>query len=249
MTAEVVLTDAEKADLICDCDVSLAEDWCPMHAADGLDLWTEKPARSIIAAVERIVADRLAQAQTPTDTVEHGYGDEADCICGRNFPTVRGLREHLTKSRRPSWPLRCGSCGEPATTRVTLDSQSVPVCLRHYNVWRTPDYGQAPTDSGPYCTRCGRQWCDQHPNANRAPSAARDTITIPRPHVPHGRTHVTPEQADAEYLREASRRIGESRMFGSNLTATVARLCADAANALSPTAPDADQGDTTGGGA
>jgi hypothetical protein len=31
---------------------------------------------------------------------DHGYGDEADCICGRNFLTVRGLREHLTKQRR-----------------------------------------------------------------------------------------------------------------------------------------------------
>lgn len=29
----------------------------------------------------------------------HGYGIESDCICGRNFSTVRGLREHLTKAR------------------------------------------------------------------------------------------------------------------------------------------------------
>jgi hypothetical protein len=29
----------------------------------------------------------------------HGYGDTSDCLCGRNFPTVRGLREHLTKHR------------------------------------------------------------------------------------------------------------------------------------------------------
>lgn len=31
---------------------------------------------------------------------EHGYGDESDCLCGRNFSKVRGLREHLTKSRQ-----------------------------------------------------------------------------------------------------------------------------------------------------
>lgn len=31
------------------------------------------------------------------DHREHRYGDETDCICGRNFATVRGLREHLTK--------------------------------------------------------------------------------------------------------------------------------------------------------
>lgn len=29
----------------------------------------------------------------------HGYGDESDCLCGRNFAKVRGLREHLTKMR------------------------------------------------------------------------------------------------------------------------------------------------------
>jgi predicted DNA-binding transcriptional regulator AlpA len=37
----------------------------------------------------------------------HGYGIDSDCVCGRNFSTVRGLREHLTKSRghevEPVW--------------------------------------------------------------------------------------------------------------------------------------------------
>lgn len=33
------------------------------------------------------------------DASEHGYGDTSDCLCGRNFATVRGLREHLTKAR------------------------------------------------------------------------------------------------------------------------------------------------------
>lgn len=32
--------------------------------------------------------------------VEHGYGAEPDSLCGRNFATVRGLREHLTKARQ-----------------------------------------------------------------------------------------------------------------------------------------------------
>jgi hypothetical protein len=31
--------------------------------------------------------------------VEHGYGVSSDCLCGRNFTTVRGLREHMTKQR------------------------------------------------------------------------------------------------------------------------------------------------------
>lgn len=35
----------------------------------------------------------------------HGYGETSDCLCGRNFATVRGLREHITKSRvfPPGW--------------------------------------------------------------------------------------------------------------------------------------------------
>jgi hypothetical protein len=39
---------------------------------------------------------------TPADCglVEHGYGDVSDCLCGRNFSTVRGLREHLTKAHK-----------------------------------------------------------------------------------------------------------------------------------------------------
>ena len=36
--------------------------------------------------------------------VEHGYGDTSDCLCGRNFATVRGLREHLTKHRLRNRP-------------------------------------------------------------------------------------------------------------------------------------------------
>lgn len=44
-----------------------------------------------------------AQIKEQPDTV-HGYGETSDCLCGRNFPTVRGLREHLTKSRQAEQP-------------------------------------------------------------------------------------------------------------------------------------------------
>lgn len=37
----------------------------------------------------------------------HGYGDTSDCLCGRNFTTVRGLREHLTKARLAEHDPRC----------------------------------------------------------------------------------------------------------------------------------------------
>lgn len=39
---------------------------------------------------------RMIDAETPDP---HGYGDTSDCLCGRNFATVRGLREHITKAR------------------------------------------------------------------------------------------------------------------------------------------------------
>jgi hypothetical protein len=34
----------------------------------------------------------------------------------------------------------CGSCGEPAIHTITLRGKPMPVCLRHLNHWRTPDY-------------------------------------------------------------------------------------------------------------
>lgn len=37
---------------------------------------------------------------TPEPPVEHGFGDTSDCLCGRNFLTVRGLREHISKANR-----------------------------------------------------------------------------------------------------------------------------------------------------
>lgn len=42
--------------------------------------------------------DRTA-ADLAAATIAHGYATAADCLCGRNFATVRGLREHLTKAR------------------------------------------------------------------------------------------------------------------------------------------------------
>lgn len=40
-------------------------------------------------------------------------------------------------------PLRCASCGDQATTTILLEGFRTPVCLRHYNVWRTPTFEQA----------------------------------------------------------------------------------------------------------
>lgn len=50
----------------------------------------------------------MTNRDEPEPNEEHGYGDKSDCLCGRNFQTVRGLREHLTKSRRAKGAL-CGT--------------------------------------------------------------------------------------------------------------------------------------------
>lgn len=47
---------------------------------------------------------RIFGIQSGDPSPDHGYGDESDCLCGRNFTTVRGLREHLTKQRQSGDP-------------------------------------------------------------------------------------------------------------------------------------------------
>ena len=56
----------------------------------------------------------------------------------------------LDGSQRPSdglrrtlparYVLRCCSCGERATTTIVLEGFVTPVCLRHFNVWKTPEF-------------------------------------------------------------------------------------------------------------
>lgn len=67
------------------------------------------------------------------------------------------------------------------------------------------------------------------------PRPADMTITIPRPHVPHGPAQLTADEADAAYLRKAARNLAEHyKPFGSNLRATVVKLLDDAADAITP---------------
>lgn len=76
------------------------------------------------------------------------------------------------------------------------------------------------------------------PMNHRVPSATREdveTITIPRPHVPHGPATVAWDVADADYLRRAARDLEEVyKPFGSNLRATIVALIRDAADAITP---------------
>lgn len=93
-----------------------------------------------------------------------------------------------------------------------------------------------------YCGRC----LDQSESAlaaalpflGAAPSATHEdveTITIPRPHVPHGPATVARDIADADYLRRAARDLEEFyKPFGSNLRATIVALIRDAADAITP---------------
>ena len=61
-----------------------------------------------------------------------------------------------------------------------------------------------------------------------------DTVTIPRPVVPHGPAHLTVDAGTAHYLREVVRKIdtGFLTIGGSNVTATVRKLLLDSAAAL-----------------
>ena len=45
-------------------------------------------------------------------------------------------------------PLRCASCGDHATTTVVLEGFRTPACLRHFNVWRTPDFADRTSRGG-----------------------------------------------------------------------------------------------------
>lgn len=77
-------------------------------------------------------------------------------------------------------------------------------------------------------------WALSGPSATRE---ATETITIPRPHVPHGPAGVSRDDSDAEYLREAARDLeGFYKPFGANLRATVVGLLRDAADAITPRA-------------
>lgn len=68
------LTNEDRETLLCDCDVALADDSCPVHAEDAMNLWTEKPAADIEAAVEQIIARHVAAALTAkADEIEAAF--------------------------------------------------------------------------------------------------------------------------------------------------------------------------------
>lgn len=51
------------------------------------------------------------------------------------------MSEHTVENGlRDARHLRCGSCGEQALHFIVLNGFDVPACLRHLNVWKSPDF-------------------------------------------------------------------------------------------------------------
>lgn len=61
-----------------------------------------------------------------------------------------------------------------------------------------------------------------------------DTITIPKPAIHTGPKHLTVDQATAQYLREVADRVRANRYWGSGVTALVASVVENVANAVEP---------------
>lgn len=62
--------------------------------------------------------------------------------------------------------------------------------------------------------------------------SAETTITIRKPQIFTGPTHQTVDEATAMYLREAANRVRDNRYWGSGVTALVASVLDDAAEAI-----------------
>lgn len=134
------------------------------------------------------------------------------------------------------------------TPGVIVGARSLANGLTEYE----PDYGTVFMASGPrvpvYLVATGLH--DGLVKVRRdavTVASVGDTITVPRPHVLHGPTGVSGDEADADYLREAVQNIRHATerrqgLWGSGVTAMIERLLTDAADALdgpahAPTAP------------
>ena len=62
------------------------------------------------------------------------------------------------------------------------------------------------------------------PHATEAMEKAATTISIERPQIHTGPTHLTVDEATVSYLREAEKRVRTNRYWGSGVTALVAGI-------------------------
>lgn len=70
-------------------------------------------------------------------------GEVGACGCPDVYETVEAIIDARVKGGETvpkNTPIRCASCGERATTTIVLEGFRAPVCLRHYNIWVTPNF-------------------------------------------------------------------------------------------------------------
>lgn len=77
--------------------------------------------------------------------------------------------------------------------------------------------------------------------SERSTEKEPSTITIPRPAIHTGPAHKTVDEATADYLLEAAGRVVDQRIWGSGVSALVARTLTDAAMAIRASTPEAER--------
>lgn len=108
---------------------------CP--TCSGRGVWMDEPCTDC--------AHFLCYPCARGDHDEHklAWVPDIPCECRRcQSPRSAQPREDQTArmSLPKSYPLRCASCGDRATTTTILEGFRTPVCLRHHNVWWTPNF-------------------------------------------------------------------------------------------------------------
>lgn len=97
------------------------------------------------ALAEEIWATSASPGAAPTD-MDRNIADAvlaSDWIRSHDATlTAKARAEALREAADlpKSHALRCASCGGRATTTIVLEGFRTPVCLRHYNVWQTPEF-------------------------------------------------------------------------------------------------------------
>lgn len=104
LRAVVAAATAETAPIHTRSQTEGGPDYCA-ECSEAVKEWIQWPCSpGAVVAAERTAVAMHAAAETPPTPeavgAGHGYGVDSDCLCGRNFGKVRGLREHLTKMRR-----------------------------------------------------------------------------------------------------------------------------------------------------
>ena len=118
--------------------------WEAAQGASG-GWWIESPYTATVADIDidslcpEADAQHIAAANPATILALLDRLEAAEAAVAAHDAEVRraaGERIALPTN----YALRCASCGDKATTTVVLEGFRTPVCLRHYNVWHTPEF-------------------------------------------------------------------------------------------------------------